>query len=178
MNCRSLIAVTACFILAAPAFAADLDGLWQAKRRYGPDIRGTLLVTQSSDAWQAEIAGRKVPVEVSGDGLTFRIAEGKEGAFRGTFDKARTEIVGHWISEQRVENGLSFASPVIADAVEPESMAWHCHPRRRHIHVLPEGRDEGRRYGLRVPPQSRTQPRLVPVSGDRRSNGKGTRSGC
>ena len=112
MNFRSLIVIIASFVLAAPVFAADLDGLWQAKRRYGPDIRGTLLVTQAGDAWQAEIAGRRVSAEISGDALTFRIAEGKEGAFRGTFDKARSQIVGHWISELRVENGLSFASPV------------------------------------------------------------------
>ena len=44
--------------------------------------------------------------------MAFKIADGREGAYRGTFHKARAEIVGHWISGQRVENGLSFASPV------------------------------------------------------------------
>ena len=33
--------------------------------------------------------------------------------------------------------------------VEPESMARHRHPRRRHVHVLPEGRDQGRRHDRR-----------------------------
>ncbi len=110
---KNLLAViAACVLLADSAAARELDGLWQAKRRYGPDIRGTLLVTQDGDAWQAEITGRKAPVTVNGDTVAFKIADGKEGAYRGTFHKARAEIVGHWISGQRVENGLSFASPV------------------------------------------------------------------
>lgn len=97
--------------LAGPAAAGELDGLWQARHRYGPDIRGPLLVTQSGDAWQAEIAGRLAPVTVNGDVMSFELP-GTEGGYRGTFSKARAEIVGHWISGQRVENGLRMASPL------------------------------------------------------------------
>ena len=116
---RSLAIIAACLLLADSAAAAELDGLWQAKRRYGPDIRGTLLVTQTGDAWQAEIAGRRTPVEVNGDAVSFKIMDGKEGAFRGTFAKSRAKIVGHWISEVRVENGLNFASPVTLTQATP-----------------------------------------------------------
>ena len=109
---RSIAVLAACLLLAGPAAANELDGLWQAKRRYGPDIRGPLLVTQTGDAWQAEIAGRKATVKVNGDTVAFQLPGGQEGEYRGTFAKARAEIVGHWISGQRVENGLSMASPV------------------------------------------------------------------
>ena len=110
---RQLLAVLAAFlVLAGSASASELDGLWQAKHRYGPDIRGTLLITQSGDAWQAEIAGRKAPVTVNGSNVAFTLPGGKEGEYRGAFNQSRAEIVGHWISGQRVENGLSMASPV------------------------------------------------------------------
>src|SRR5688572_4046533 len=110
---RLLLAVLAAFpVMANSASASKLDGLWQAKHRYGPDIRGTLLITQSGDAWQAEIAGRKAPVTANGNHVAFTLPGGKEGEYRGTFNQSRAEIVGHWISGQRVENGLSMASPV------------------------------------------------------------------
>ena len=99
------------FTLAGPATAGELDGLWRARLRYGPDIRGPLLVSQTGDAWQAEIAGRKAPVSITGDAVSFELPGG-EGGYRGTLYKARAEIVGHWISGQRVENGLRMASPV------------------------------------------------------------------
>lgn len=115
-HCRQhamiLVLVAACVLVVDSAAGQELDGLWQAKRRYGPDIRGTLLITQDGDAWQAEIAGRKAPVTVNGDSVAFALPGGKEGEYRGTFHKARAEIVGHWISGRRVENGLQFASPV------------------------------------------------------------------
>src|SRR5215207_4513862 len=109
---RSLAVLASCLALAGPAAAQELDGLWQANRRYGPDIRGTLLITQTGAAWQAEIAGRKTPVDIAGDALSFEIADGKEGAFRGVLARSGGDITGHWISAPRVENGLSMASPV------------------------------------------------------------------
>lgn len=96
----------------SPAAAArELVGLWEAKRRFGPDIRGTLLVRQAGDKWQAEIAGRAVPAQLSGDALTFELPDG-EGSFRGKLDSRRTKIVGHWVQPATVANGTPYASPV------------------------------------------------------------------
>jgi CubicO group peptidase (beta-lactamase class C family) len=97
---------------AADTNAGELAGLWQAKRRFGPDIRGTLLITQSDRAWQAEIAGRAVPAGIAGETIRFRLADGRDGEFRGTFNAARTTITGHWIQERRVDGGMPYASPV------------------------------------------------------------------
>jgi CubicO group peptidase (beta-lactamase class C family) len=106
-----LLADTATSASADPESANELAGLWQAKRRFGPDVRGMLLVAQNGNEWQAEIAGRKVPVKVTGNALSFQL-DGKEGEFRGTFDGTRALIVGHWIQQVRVEGGMPFASPV------------------------------------------------------------------
>jgi CubicO group peptidase (beta-lactamase class C family) len=53
-----------------------------------------------------------VPVQVSDDEVSFVLAGGQEGEFRGTLDAARDRITGHWIQPARVESGLRFASPV------------------------------------------------------------------
>lgn len=90
--------------------AKELVGLWQAKRRFGPDVRGTLLVRQSNGEWRAEIAGRAAPVKLAGDEIAFELPDGN-GAFKGKFDSRRARIAGHWIQPPSVAFG-SYASPV------------------------------------------------------------------
>jgi CubicO group peptidase (beta-lactamase class C family) len=90
--------------------AKELAGLWEAKRRFGPEVSGTLFVKQIGSDWQAEIAGRFVPVKVEGNSVSFELTDGK-GAFRGKFDQRRTKIVGHWTQPQGVEIS-PLASPV------------------------------------------------------------------
>jgi len=96
---------------AAPEAAPPLAGLWQAKRRFGPDVRGTVLITKAGKEWQADLAGRKVLVHVDGSDVTFELAGGK-GSYRGRLASDRENIVGHWIQEVRVDGGFRFASPV------------------------------------------------------------------
>lgn len=91
--------------------AGQLAGLWEAKRRFGPDIRGSLLIKQTGGEWQAEIAGRVVQIKTAGDAISFELADGK-GAFQGKFDSRRAKIVGHWIQPATVTNGTPYASPV------------------------------------------------------------------
>jgi CubicO group peptidase (beta-lactamase class C family) len=91
--------------------AKELVGLWEAKRRFGPDVRGTLLIRRTSGNWQAEIAGRSAPVKLDGDSISFELPDGK-GKFQGKFAARRTTIVGHWIQPATVENGTPYASPV------------------------------------------------------------------
>lgn len=91
--------------------AKELAGLWEAKRRFGPDVRGSLLIKQTGGNWQAEIAGRLAAVKLTGDAVTFELSDGR-GAFQGKFDSRRTKIVGHWIQPATVEYGTQYASPV------------------------------------------------------------------
>ncbi len=91
--------------------AAQLAGLWEAKQRFGPDIRGSLLMRQTGGEWHAEIAGRIVQAKVAGDSISFELADGK-GAFQGKFDARRTKIAGHWIQPPTVASGTPYASPV------------------------------------------------------------------
>jgi CubicO group peptidase (beta-lactamase class C family) len=90
--------------------AKELIGLWEAKRRFGPDIRGALFIAQSKGEWRAEIAGHFAPVKLDGDSVSFEMADGK-GKFLGKFDRQRTKIVGHWLQIGGVEFG-TLASPV------------------------------------------------------------------
>jgi len=91
--------------------AGQLAGLWEAKRRFGPDIRGSLLLKQNDGGWQAEIAGRVVQAKTAGDTISFELPDGM-GKFQGKFDVRRTKIVGHWIQSKTVESGMHYASPV------------------------------------------------------------------
>ncbi|HLM02809.1 MAG TPA: hypothetical protein VK400_17285, partial [Pyrinomonadaceae bacterium] len=91
--------------------AKELVGLWEAKRRFGPDIRGTLFFRQANGAWQAEISGYIAPAKTVGDAVSFELPDEK-GAFRGKFEARRTKIVGYWIQQRTVESGLRYASPV------------------------------------------------------------------
>ncbi len=116
---RLLIASALALIFISPAVtvstaqsnsARELAGLWEAKRRFGPDTRGTLLIKQSRGVWTAEIAGRSVQAKLEGDSITFELPGG-EDAFRGKFEARRAKIVGHWIQPGTVEGG-PYASPV------------------------------------------------------------------
>jgi len=92
--------------LFAPSLAfASLDGLWAARRDFGPLVRGTLRITGD----RAEIAGRSAPVTVDGDSVTFALSGG-EGAFRGTI--RGKQILGHWIQPRTVWEGSEYATPV------------------------------------------------------------------
>src|SRR5262245_8028572 len=95
---------------AATASAAQLAGLWQARRTFGPLIGGTLRITRSEAGWMGEIAGRSVPVRIEGDDVRFELPDG-EGAFLGERAKDGARITGHWIQPGN-DGGGPFASPV------------------------------------------------------------------
>lgn len=91
--------------------AHELAGLWQARRRFGPDIRGPLVIFQHAGRWQAEIAGRQAPATVAGDTVTLQLPQ-DQGAFRGKLTSQRGHIVGHWIQPATAANGTRYATPV------------------------------------------------------------------
>ncbi|PYQ48163.1 MAG: hypothetical protein DMF59_16885 [Acidobacteria bacterium] len=93
-------------LLLAASLRADQTGLWAARGRFGPDIKGDLTIERDSSGWRAEIAGRSTPVTFKGDALTFDMPDA--GAFRGRLQSDR--IAGYWI--QPPVSGMRFATPV------------------------------------------------------------------
>ena len=82
-------------LILAQTAAADLTGLWEATLRFGPDIRGPLMIYRTPDGWRADIAGFTVPVQLDGSELRFALPDGK-GSFRE----------GYWIQPE------GYATPV------------------------------------------------------------------
>jgi hypothetical protein len=109
-----LIACAVLALLASPAAAqsaTDLTGLWEATLRFGPDVRGPLLIYQTPQGWVAEVAGYKVPATRAGQSFAFRLPGGK-GELRN----------GFWISE------LNFATPVRLTAAGPNQWRAEINP--------------------------------------------------
>jgi len=92
---------------------SDLVGLWRAKQRFGPELRGALTIERKEGVWSAEIAGRTAPVRMEGERLSFELP-GVEGSFKGRLRKAG--IVGHWIQPRTATGGSAYASPVLLES--------------------------------------------------------------
>ena len=91
----------------------DLQGLWQAHLRFGPEVQGALVVQHTAKGWWAEIGGLSVPAIVDPHRVAFELPDGK-GSFHGTRDGAK--IRGHWVQPER------YATPV---TLEPDgSSRW------------------------------------------------------
>lgn len=95
---------------APPAQPITLEGLWQAKERYGPDVRGTLLLLSRGGGLVADIAGFSVPVQQQGNRLTFELPDG-QGSFRGV--RNGTRIEGQWIQSVTFTSGARLATPLV-----------------------------------------------------------------
>lgn len=98
--------------LAPAALAGDLAGLWKAKKRFGPDARGPLLIERSGTTWTAEMMGRLVPVRAERNDLTFTLPN-EQGTFRGRLAGGR--ITGHWLRPAAPSNISVYASPVVLE---------------------------------------------------------------
>lgn len=113
---KAALALLAVLLAGTPSAAAaqadsSLAGVWEAKRRFGPDVRGTLLIERLPGGWRAEIAGRAVQPRITDSTLAFELPGGR-GAFRGRFVSAGAGILGQWIQPGTVSNGTPYASPV------------------------------------------------------------------
>ena len=122
-----LVAGAAAFLLAAAPWqrsqparsTSDLVGLWRAKRHFGPDVRGRLVVERARGMWRAAIAGREATVVVSRDTVSFRLPD-SSGAFTGRFDARRTRIVGQWVQSRGVAGGSMYSTPLLLAACGSE----------------------------------------------------------
>ena len=92
------------------------EGLWEAKRRFGPDIRGTLTIVQERDGWRAEIAGVQTMFHSRGDTVAFDLPN-HGGALTGYLAKDGATITGHWIQPNAVVTGTEYASPIVLHRV-------------------------------------------------------------
>src|SRR6185503_7405299 len=91
-----------------------LVGLWQARRSFGPDARGPLVLQRGAKGWTADFMGSERAVRVDRDGVAFELS-GEAGAFRGHL-AADGRITGHWTSPRSVIHGARFAVPVVLEA--------------------------------------------------------------
>jgi CubicO group peptidase (beta-lactamase class C family) len=74
-------------------------GLWEAKRHFGPEVRGLLVLDHLAGNWRAAIAGRTAAARVARDTISFELPD-SSGAFVGHFDATRHRIVGQWIQNR------------------------------------------------------------------------------
>ncbi len=95
-------------VAAPPPSSDNLLGLWMAKQRLGPDIRGELVIVSDASGWRATLAGRTADVQRTGDLLTFSL--GDDGDFRGHLTKKG--ITGHWRQVAGYLSGTRYATPV------------------------------------------------------------------
>src|SRR5688500_8027637 len=88
--------------LTSPGFAQSssdsLVGLWYAKLRFGPDVRGRLVLDRIHGEWRAAIAGRTTAVRTRGDSLAFEVP-GDGGAFVGRMRSGT--VAGRWVAPSR-----------------------------------------------------------------------------
>ena len=87
LSCAALAAAASAQVANPP----DLEGLWAAQQRYGPDERGRLMILQRGDALIADIRGLTVPVKSNGGKLSFDLPDGR-ASFRGV--RSDTAIEG------------------------------------------------------------------------------------
>src|ERR1041384_1801537 len=57
----------------------DLSGLWSATLRFGPDIRGPLIIYRTGDGWRADIAGFSVPARIDSQSVRSPSPQGGGG---------------------------------------------------------------------------------------------------
>jgi hypothetical protein len=68
--------------------ADDLTGLWKAKRWFGPEARGPLIVRKSGAGYEADMAGYVVPARMDRGELVFDLPNAL-GRFRGKWEGRR-----------------------------------------------------------------------------------------
>lgn len=111
-----ILATASCLALSAQAPpqwagapAVDLRGLWEATLRFGPDVRGPLLVLHRDDGWRGDVSGFSIDAAAKGSAISFALPDGK-GSFRG--ERHGERIDGFWIQASTQFSGRPYATPV------------------------------------------------------------------
>lgn len=109
---RAIASLLVCAALArAGAQDTSLVGLWEAKRRYGPDLRGELVLRGDGSTWRATIASRATDVHVIRDSVYVDFPNG--GTFIGHFARNRATIRGNWFQPRMMATGMRTAMPLM-----------------------------------------------------------------
>jgi CubicO group peptidase (beta-lactamase class C family) len=96
----ALSVLLACTALgAARAQDTSLVGLWYAKRYFGPEVRGDLIVQRTAGRWQASIGARTAEVRIARDSVSFDLPSAAK--FKGQIARNGASIAGQWIEPQR-----------------------------------------------------------------------------
>ena len=147
---------------AEPTATPDLEGLWAAHARYGPDVRGRLMIFKRGDGLVADIAGLSVPVKQQDQKLSFELPDGK-GSFRG--EHVGGQIDGQWIQPVTVESGARYATPLVLRADGDQRWTGQVAPREDHMtYYLPVTRGAGGRYSTYLRNPERNQGVFLGVS--------------
>lgn len=93
------------------------DGVWRAKRIFGPDVRGTLEISRARGSWRAQIAAYTLALNDDRGRLSFDLP-GEQGSFIGRLDGGA--IRGHWLQPPTVNDGSKLASPVTLKPAGPD----------------------------------------------------------
>lgn len=122
------LATTAAGAHGQAAPAPDLAGLWQAKRVFGPEVAGRLVIDRPAGGWRAAVAGRTAAVRVAHDSVSFTLPD-SSGAFIGRVDSRTGRITGHWVQPRTVGEGFRYASPLTLEPCGRDCFSGAVSPR-------------------------------------------------
>ena len=145
-----------------PQQPLNLEGLWAAHLRFGPDIQGPLLILRRGGALHADVGGFSVPVRVEGTHYTFSLPDGR-GDFRGV--RRGAEIAGQWIQPATAGIGRRFSTPVTLRADGRERWRGEIVPLADRItHFLPVTRGADGRFTTYLRNPERNLGVFIPVT--------------
>ena len=88
-----------------------LVGLWGSENRFGPLVRGELVVDARQAEWRATVGGFDVPIRREQNSITFSLP-GNLGEFRGHVSAGGKALTGDWIQPVGVVIDNRYATPV------------------------------------------------------------------
>src|ERR1700733_12713333 len=92
------------------ATGEDLQGLWQAQKRFGADARVPLIVEREGAHFVADVFGKRIPIVDKEGELAFDLPD-HQGAFRGKFEGQT--LAAHWFRPPSPVNNGQYVSPIV-----------------------------------------------------------------
>ena len=126
------------------ASAEEFVGLWKAKRRFGPDTIGPLVLQRGPSGWAADFMGSSFPVHADGPELSFDLPDG-QGSFKVRVWEGKPSLTGHWIPPYSAVDGFKFAVPVVLKADGSNRWRGDVQPRQVEftIYLMVQNRADG-----------------------------------
>ena len=119
LACALLFSPTAPSQQSVPKGADALVGLWGSEQIIAPMVSGELTLDARVSSWRANIGGFTLPVEHSGNIVTFTVPD-NQGEYRGQLAANPKRIRGHWIQPASINPYQQrYASPVVLSEITP-----------------------------------------------------------